>query len=170
MCKLRKVKKIAHLLAAIPGASAYFKGSVVSYATQSKIEVLGINEKLIEENTVVSAAVAKQMVLAAKNIFKTDYAIATTGNAGPSKGDSDADLGVVFIAIATLMFSFANLGMPSYIYKFYPYYNDNLDKERNDILSWALLFSLIGFCFVAIGGIYFSDVVIRKFGYSHYLL
>ena len=72
----------------------------------------------------------------------------------------------IFIAIATLMFSFANLGMPSYIYKFYPYYNDNLDKKRNDILSWALLFSLIGFCFVAIGGIYFSDIVIRKFGYS----
>ncbi len=93
--------KIAHLLAAIPGASAYFKGSVVSYATQSKIEVLGIEKKLIEENSVVSEAVAKQMVLAAKNIFKTDYAIATTGNAGPSKGDSDADLGVVFIAIAT---------------------------------------------------------------------
>ncbi len=72
----------------------------------------------------------------------------------------------VFIAIATLMFSFANLGMPSYIYKFYPYYNDNLDKKRNDILSWALLFSLIGFCIVAVSGIYFQDVVIRKFGNS----
>ncbi len=70
----------------------------------------------------------------------------------------------IFIAIASLMYSFANLGMPSYIYKFYPYYNDNLDKKRNDILSWALLFSLVGFCFVAISGIYFKDVIIRKFG------
>lgn len=72
----------------------------------------------------------------------------------------------IFIAIGSLMFSFANLGMPSYIYKFYPYYNDNLDKERNDILSWALVISLIGFCLVTVGGIYFRDIVIRKFGYS----
>lgn len=76
----------------------------------------------------------------------------------------------IFIAVATLMFSFANLGMPSYIYKFYPYYNDNLDKKRNDILSWALLFSLIGFCFVAVAGFYFRDIVIRKFGYSPELI
>ncbi len=76
----------------------------------------------------------------------------------------------IFIAIGTLMFSFANLGMPSYINKFYPYYKDNLDKERNDILSWALLFSMIGFCIVAISGVYFSDVVIRKFGYSPELI
>jgi O-antigen/teichoic acid export membrane protein len=70
----------------------------------------------------------------------------------------------IFIAIATLMYSFANLGMPSYIYKFYPYYNDNLDKKRNDILTWALSVSLLGFCLVAISGIYFKDIIIRKFG------
>jgi len=70
----------------------------------------------------------------------------------------------IFIAVANLMFSLANLGMPSYIYKFYPYYNDNLDKKRNDILTWALLVSLIGFCIVVIGGIYFKDIIIYKFG------
>jgi len=70
----------------------------------------------------------------------------------------------IFIALANLMFSFANLGMPSYIFKFYPYYQDNLDKKRNDILTWALLVSLIGFCFVVIGGIYFKDLIIFKFG------
>lgn len=93
--------KIAHLLSAISGASAYFKGSVVSYATQSKIDVLGIDEIIINKHSVVSEEVVKQMALSVKKIFKTDYAIATTGNAGPSKGDSDEDLGVVFIAIAT---------------------------------------------------------------------
>jgi hypothetical protein len=62
------------------------------------------------------------------------------------------------------MFSFANLGMPSYIFKFYPYYEDNLDKKRNDILTWALLVSFIGFCFVVMGGIYFKDLIIFKFG------
>jgi O-antigen/teichoic acid export membrane protein len=70
----------------------------------------------------------------------------------------------IFIAIATLMYSFANIGMTSYIYKFYPYYNDNLDKKRNDILTWALVVSLIGFCFVALSGIYFKDIIVRKFG------
>lgn len=70
----------------------------------------------------------------------------------------------IFVAVASLMFSIANLGMTSYIYKFYPYYNDNLDKRRNDILTWALLVSLIGFCFVVIGGIYFKDLIIYKFG------
>jgi O-antigen/teichoic acid export membrane protein len=76
----------------------------------------------------------------------------------------------VFIAIASLMFSFANLAMPSYIYKFYPYYKDNLDKKRNDILSWALLVSLIGFAFVAFAGYYFRDIVFRKFGNSPELI
>ncbi|MBL0358799.1 MAG: polysaccharide biosynthesis protein [Chitinophagaceae bacterium] len=76
----------------------------------------------------------------------------------------------IFIAIASLMFSFANLAMPSYIYKFYPYYNDNLDKKRNDILTWALLVSLIGFCFVAFAGYYFRDIVFRKFGHSPELI
>ena len=70
----------------------------------------------------------------------------------------------IFIALANLMFSFANLGMPSYIFKFYPYYEDNLDKKRNDILTWALLVSLIGFSFVVMGGIYFKDLIIFKFG------
>ncbi|MBC7421857.1 MAG: polysaccharide biosynthesis C-terminal domain-containing protein [Ferruginibacter sp.] len=70
----------------------------------------------------------------------------------------------MFVAVASMMFSFANIGMTSYIYKFYPYYNDNLDKKRNDILSWALLFSLLGFCIVAISGVYLKGIIIRKFG------
>jgi nicotinamide-nucleotide amidase len=93
--------KIAQLLTSVAGASSYFKGSIVSYATETKINVLGIDEILIKEHTVVSAEVAKQMAISIKKIMKTDYAIATTGNAGPSKGDSNAEIGTVFIAIAT---------------------------------------------------------------------
>ncbi|KAF2517327.1 CinA family nicotinamide mononucleotide deamidase-related protein [Flavobacterium foetidum] len=93
--------KVASLLSAVPGASAYFKGSVVSYATEAKINVLGVPEGLVNEFSVVSAEVAKAMALNVKNLLKTDYAIATTGNAGPSKGDSDAEIGTVFIALAT---------------------------------------------------------------------
>ncbi|MEA9411796.1 CinA family nicotinamide mononucleotide deamidase-related protein [Flavobacterium sp. PL02] len=93
--------KIASLLAAVSGASSYFRGSVVSYATEVKTTVLGVPADLIEENTVVSAAVASSMASNVKRIMKTDYAIATTGNAGPTKGDSNAEIGTVFIAIAT---------------------------------------------------------------------
>jgi nicotinamide-nucleotide amidase len=93
--------KIAETLTAIPGASKYFKGSVVSYATAVKIDVLGISESLIKEHTVVSEAVAKAMALSVKSLMKTDYAIATTGNAGPSKGEAESKVGTVFIALAT---------------------------------------------------------------------
>lgn len=93
--------QIAASLASVAGASSYFKGSVVSYATEAKINVLGIPEKLIEEFSVVSAEVAKAMALSAKKLMNTDYAIATTGNAGPTKGDEKAELGSVFIALAT---------------------------------------------------------------------
>ena len=93
--------KIGQMLAAISGASAYFKGSLVTYATQSKIDVLGVSTDTIEKHSVVSEEVALEMVQHVKQIMHSDFAIATTGNAGPSKGDSDVDLGVVFIAIAT---------------------------------------------------------------------
>jgi nicotinamide-nucleotide amidase len=93
--------KIAEVLTSVSGASNYFKGSVVSYATETKISVLGISEELIEKYSVVSAEVAKEMAISIKKLMKTDYAIATTGNAGPTKGDSKAEVGAVFIALAT---------------------------------------------------------------------
>lgn len=92
---------IAQVLTSVSGSSQYFKGAVVSYATEAKIAVLGIPESLINEYSVVSKEVVSAMALNIKEIMKTDYAIATTGNAGPSKGDSDAEIGTVFIAIAT---------------------------------------------------------------------
>jgi nicotinamide-nucleotide amidase len=93
--------KIAEQITAMSGASAYFKGSVVSYATQIKIEVLKVPEALIEKHTVVSAEVAEAMAMNVLQLFKTDYAIATTGNAGPTKSESEEEIGTVFIAIAT---------------------------------------------------------------------
>lgn len=93
--------KIAESFTKIPGASKYFKGSVVSYATQAKIDVLKVPESLIKEHSVVSAPVAEAMAKQVLDLFKSDYAIATTGNAGPDKGDSVAEVGTVFIAIAT---------------------------------------------------------------------
>lgn len=93
--------KIAQTLTGISGASNYFKGSVVSYSTEAKIAVLEISDALIKSHSVVSKEVALAMAKSVKKIMNSDYAIATTGNAGPSKGESEAEIGTVFIAIAT---------------------------------------------------------------------
>jgi nicotinamide-nucleotide amidase len=106
---------IASLLSSVAGSSAYFRGSVVSYATEVKMELLKISDELINEFSVVSAEVVSAMALSVKQLMKSDYAIATTGNAGPSKGDSNAEIGTVFIAIATpssLIVEEFNFGQP----------------------------------------------------------
>ena len=68
-----------------------------------------------------------------------------------------------FIAIATTMMAFANLAMPSYIYKFFPYYKDHLPPKKNDMITWALLVSSIGYSLVVVAGIIFKDFVVRKY-------
>ena len=93
--------KIAQRITSIAGASNYFKGGIVSYATETKISQLHVSAETINEYSVVSAEVAKEMVIGIKKAMNSDYAIATTGNAGPTKGDANAEIGTVFIAIAT---------------------------------------------------------------------
>ncbi|MDC6386701.1 competence/damage-inducible protein A [Flagellimonas taeanensis] len=93
--------RIAEQITAVPGASNYFKGSVVSYATETKIKVLGVPEALVEQHSVVSEEVAMAMAENVRNLLGTDFAVSTTGNAGPTKGDSDADVGTVYIGIST---------------------------------------------------------------------
>jgi O-antigen/teichoic acid export membrane protein len=68
-----------------------------------------------------------------------------------------------FIAIATTMMAFANLAMPSYIYKFFPYYKDHLSPKKNDMITWALVVSSIGYSLVVVAGIIFKDFVVRKY-------
>ncbi len=93
--------KLAEQITSHSGASNFFKGSIVSYATDAKENILKISSDVISKYSVVSSQVAEAMAKNAQKIFKTDYAIATTGNAGPTKGDADAEVGTVFIAVAT---------------------------------------------------------------------
>jgi nicotinamide-nucleotide amidase len=93
--------KIAQVITSVSGSSAYFMGSIVSYATETKINVLGVSPETIQKFSVVSAEVAQEMAVCVQRLMKTDYAIATTGNAGPTKGDAEAEVGTVFIALAT---------------------------------------------------------------------
>lgn len=84
-----------------PGASQYLKGSSVTYATESKIGVLGVQKRTIDEHSVVSEGVAIEMATRVRELYKSDIGISTTGNAGPSKGDADAPVGTVYVGIAT---------------------------------------------------------------------
>lgn len=93
--------KIAQVITSVSGASKYFKGSIVSYATETKISVLGVPKSLIKEHSAVSLEVAKAMAISVKKLMRSDFAIATTGNAGPTTNDGKANVGTVFIAIAT---------------------------------------------------------------------
>ncbi len=68
-----------------------------------------------------------------------------------------------FMAVANIINSFANLGMQAYIYKFYPYYQDNLKVRDNDMMGWAFVTSLLGFFMVLSAGYIFKDLVVRKF-------
>ncbi|MEE9361314.1 MAG: competence/damage-inducible protein A [Cellulophaga sp.] len=92
---------IGQQLSSVPGASAYYKGSIVSYATETKIEVLKVPIEIVKEYSVVSEEVAKAMAANVRQLLKADFAIATTGNAGPAKGDSDVAVGIAYIAIAS---------------------------------------------------------------------
>jgi O-antigen/teichoic acid export membrane protein len=68
-----------------------------------------------------------------------------------------------FMGIANIINSFANLGMLAYIYKFFPYYQDNLKPKENDMMGRAFVTSLLGFIMVLSAGIIFKGLVIRKF-------
>lgn len=93
--------QMARKLTKMSGASQYFTGGFVTYATLSKTKVLGVPADIIKKHTVVSAQVAEAMAIGAKNLYETDYAVSTTGVAGPTKGDANEDVGTVFIGIAT---------------------------------------------------------------------
>ncbi|CAL2101892.1 CinA-like protein [Tenacibaculum sp. 190130A14a] len=93
--------KIAATLVSVPGSSAYFIGSLVTYTADLKQQLLNVSKKTIEECTVVSAEVAKEMALGCLDALQTDYTIAVTGNAGPTKDNNDKSVGLVYIAIAT---------------------------------------------------------------------
>lgn len=92
---------IAKMLTAVPGSSTYFMGSVVSYSNQSKISLLGVEEASLQAHGAVSEPVVKQMANGIRNRLKTDFAIATSGVAGPDGGSDEKPVGTVWIAVAS---------------------------------------------------------------------
>ena len=92
---------IASKFTAIAGASQYFMAGIVSYSNASKCDILGVRIDDIEREGAVSECVARQMAEGARRVAGADYAIATTGIAGPTGGSELKPVGTVWIAVAT---------------------------------------------------------------------
>ena len=92
---------IAHLLTSIPGSSAYFTGSVVSYSNKIKEEILHVKPETLTEFGAVSKETVTEMALNILELMKTDYAIAVSGIMGPDGGSPEKPTGLVWIAVAS---------------------------------------------------------------------
>lgn len=90
---------IAHLITAMPGSSAFYKGTVVSYANEVKQDVLGVEKTTLETVGAVSEEVVQQMAKGILKNLKTDYAIAVSGIMGPDGGTPDKPVGTVWVAV-----------------------------------------------------------------------
>ena len=92
---------IASKITSISGSSAYFKGGIIAYQNEIKVNILGVSQSLIDEKTSVSSEVVEQMALNVQDKFNSDFSLATSGYAGPLGGTEKKPVGTVFIAIAT---------------------------------------------------------------------
>lgn len=90
--------RIAEAIISVPGASDYFKGGIISYTNDVKEKVLGIDSQLLKEKTAVCEDVAIAMVKGAIRVLNVDFAISTTGVAGPGGGTYEIPVGTIWIA------------------------------------------------------------------------
>ncbi len=93
--------RIASEITQYAGASSAFMGGIIPYDTGLKTKILGVPKNIIEQYNVVSILVAEEMAKRCCKLFESDYSIATTGIAGPTKGDGEDEVGTVCIAIGT---------------------------------------------------------------------
>lgn len=90
--------RIAEAIILVPGASNYFKGSIVSYTDEIKEKVLGVSSELLAEKTAVCEDVAVEMVKGVIKALNVDYAISATGVAGPAGGTAEIPVGTIWLA------------------------------------------------------------------------
>lgn len=127
--------EIAHMFTTVAGSSAYFLGSVTSYAVSVKEKVLGVNPELIERFGVVSSEVAAAMAEGVRRLTGSDYAVSTTGLSGPS-GDGINPVGTVWIGVT---------GPHGTVTQKYCYHNDrkrNIERFAATALNMLRLYIL----------------------------
>jgi nicotinamide-nucleotide amidase len=93
--------RIAESIIAVPGASEYFKGGIISYTDEIKEKVLGVDHDTLVEKNAVSEEVACMMVRGAIRALNVDFAIAATGFAGPGGGTKEIPVGTIWLACGT---------------------------------------------------------------------
>ena len=91
---------LARMLTSVPGASDYLIGGVIAYNQGVKTDLLSVDNELIKQHNVVSSQVAEAMAMGARRRFKSDWAIATTGVAGPGGGTETHPVGLIYVAVA----------------------------------------------------------------------
>jgi len=91
---------ISSMIADVPGSSEYFRGGVVSYSNDSKVNILGVSKEDIDKYGAVSREVCIEMALSSKKIFNSDYSVSVTGFAGPTVNEQGKDIGIVYSCIA----------------------------------------------------------------------
>ncbi len=92
---------LAAKITSIAGASSFFKGGIIAYQNDIKINHLGVSKSVIKEKTEVCAEVVQQMAQGVRNKFSADFSVATSGYAGPTGGSELNPIGTVFIAISS---------------------------------------------------------------------
>jgi len=93
--------RISAMITSVPGSSDYFKGSIIAYDNMVKTQILGVPENVIRENGAVSEEVVKYMAEGARRLLDTDFAVATSGIAGPDGGTSAKPVGTLWTAVAS---------------------------------------------------------------------
>ena len=119
---------IGAALTAIPGSSAVYKGGIISYSNELKIQLLGVNADTLNDKGAVSLEVAKQMAEGVRRSLRADYAVSVTGLAGPD-GDSYGN------PVGTVYIGFSNTN--KCIARHYLFHGDREDI-RNQAVSAAL--------------------------------
>ena len=98
---------IGSVLTSVPGASAVYKGGIVSYVNEVKEQILGVDDSVLRSCGAVSMETAAQMASGARKLLKADYAVSVTGLAGPAGDEFGHEVGTVYIGFASAEETFA---------------------------------------------------------------
>ncbi|WP_372647930.1 competence/damage-inducible protein A [Draconibacterium sp.] len=123
---------ISHLITSVAGSSEYYNGSITSYSNEMKEQLLGVSRENLEKYGAVSEQVAREMVEGVKRVMKADYAVATTGIAGPTGGTEEKPVGTVWIAVS---------GPEKTLVKKYTFVGDQ--RDRNIVRSGQTALQLL---------------------------
>lgn len=122
---------ISHLITNIPGSSDYFKGSVTSYANETKMSVIGVKESTLKKYGAVSSQVAEQMAAGGRKLLNVDICVADTGIAGPGGETPGKKVGLFYLGLAT------KDGALSRKHEFHGAREENKQSAAKAALAWV---------------------------------